>query len=150
MVPWAIYFKGPRGVLLRGFHLHPIAFLKSDNLSFSGTSLDEDLPEQFSKGETHVVTSLDELSLAELSPEDRLFKLLNHPMTPKSVFQWANHHTRQRHHWLFSHRILIAGELGDNLDIDPCEVILEKLRWARTEIKGSAPDHFTARAFSLS
>lgn len=143
MLPWALYFKSETSVVVRGFHLHPISMVKSPGLTFTGISIDEFLVDKFTEEEIHVVTSPDELALAELSPPERMFKCLPHPMTPKSVYIWANHRTTPRHRWLFTHRIVIQG-VGEELsDVAPCEAILEKLRWSRDSFNGELPHHFT-------
>ncbi len=142
MIPWALYFQSSKGTVLRGFHLHPLAFLKRENLTFHGTSLDEHLIEEFSLSQIHVVTSPDEMALAELSPPNHLFKLLDYPMTEKSVYMWAAHRTTEMHRWLFEHRIILSGTDEDGLDIGPCNLILEKLRWSRNTFNGLMLPHF--------
>ncbi len=142
MIPWAIYFQSDSGVVIRGFHLHPLAFIKRDDLTFHGTSLDEHLVEEFSEDESHVVTSPDEFGLAELSPPAYLFKLLTRPMTEKTVYNWAMHRATARHRWLFKHRIVVSGTGDDQSDVEPCNLILEKLRWARDSFNGPLTPHF--------
>ncbi len=141
MIPWAIYFKTSTGVVIRGFHLHPLAFIKQAGLTFKGTSLDEHLIEEFSKDEIHVVTSPDEFGLAELSPPAYLFKL-DKSMTEKSVYNWAVHRTTSRHRWLFEHRIVVSGTGEDQSDVEPCNTILEKLKWSRYSFNGDMTPHF--------
>lgn len=143
MVPWAIYFKSEHGVVLRGFHLHPLAMVKSPGLTLRGMTLDEYICDEFDTKDIYVVTSPDELSLAELSPPDRLFKGLPHVMTPKSVYQWAQHRTTARHRWLFESRIVLQGTGEDTTDIEPCDLILNKLKFARDDYyNGELPIHF--------
>lgn len=144
MIPWAIYFESASGVVLRGFHLHPLAFVKEAGLTFKGTSLDEHLIEGFDPADIHVVTSPDELALAELSPPDKLFKLLSHPLNEKAAFAWAQHRATKGHRWLFTHRIVLAGTDADQTDIAPCNNILEKLKWVRNDTYNSPlPKHFS-------
>ncbi len=141
MIPWAIYFQTSSGVVIRGFHLHPLAFIKQPGLTFHGTSLDEHLIEEFSKDEIHVVTSPDEFALAELSPPAYLFKLAK-PMNEKTVYNWALQRATARHRWLFEHRIIVSGTGEDQSDVEPCNTILEKLKWSRDTFNGLMLPHF--------
>jgi hypothetical protein len=144
LIPWAIYFRSEQGIVIRGFHLHPLAFPKYKGLTFEGTSLDEHLIEMFTEEQTHVVTTPDELALAELSPSERVFRTTPEPFTEKTAFVWAQHRARPRHRWLFTHRIVISGT-GENMqDIEPCETILKKLSYTSTEFYNCpTPKHFS-------
>lgn len=106
--PWAVYFRDGEDVTLRGFHLHPVAIVKDRALPFEGT-LDIDLLDNFESGEIHVVTSPDELALAEMSPAARPFRLAREAMTPDSIAEWARTRARPVHWWLSTHRIVLQG-----------------------------------------
>jgi len=129
--PWCLYFKTDHGIILRGLHLHPLGVVKRAGLKFHGVNVDETLASEFSRDDIHVVTAKEELALAELSPPDRLFALYNTPIDVKRVFKWAVEHSNRRHHWLFSHRIVIQGTDKGISDIAPCNHILEKLKFTR-------------------
>lgn len=116
---------------MRGLHLHPFAVVNRSGLNFIGVNVDETLAEEFSTDEIHVVVSKDELALAELSPPDRLFVLYDSPIDEKRVFKWGVEHSNRRHHWFFSHRIVIQGTDKGISDIAPCQGILDKLRHSR-------------------
>src|SRR6185369_3567911 len=81
VVPWALYFASEHGVVVRGFHLHPVAFVKTEGLGFRGASIDVDLVDQFAESEIHTVTYPTEMSLAELSPASYVFPSLPQPIT---------------------------------------------------------------------
>jgi len=129
--PWSLYFKTDNGIIMRGLHLHPFAVVNRSGLNFIGVNVDETLAEEFSTDEIHVVVSKDELALAELSPPDRLFVLYDSPIDEKRVFKWGVEHSNRRHHWFFSHRIVIQGTDKGISDIAPCQGILDKLRHSR-------------------
>lgn len=106
--PWAVYFRNGDHITLRGFHLHPVAVVKDRALPFHGT-LDIDLLDNYGRHEIHVVTSPDELSLAERSPPDRPFREMRFPMTAASIAEWASTRATPLHWWLSTHRIIVAG-----------------------------------------
>lgn len=125
-IPWAIYFERGEEIVLHGFHLHPFALMKDRNLAFEGT-VDLDLPDNFKTDEIHVVTDRNEAAFAELSPPERIFSLIPHPLTIDDVAQWAHYHARPMHRWLFSHQITIKGNGGDAEAAAIAEKILQSI-----------------------
>ncbi len=107
--PWAIYFKRERSTVLRGFHLHPLAIVKSADSKFE-KSVDWNLAACFPPEEIHIVTDKDELAMAEISPADRAWKYLPAPFGVDEITKWTRKHTMQFHWWQFSHRIVIEGD----------------------------------------
>ena len=128
MTPWAVYFKQGDNIVLRAFHLHPFAAVKDREILFKGVTVDFDLASSYSREQIHVVTDVNELSLAEISP---LLgnRFLNRPlpMTADSVAAWATRQTVDVHRWFFRHHeIVIAGERGQCGEQPVCEQIIAK------------------------
>lgn len=125
-VPATIYFENGQEVILRGFHLHPFAAVKTPNLTFAGSTSDKYLPEVYDDKDIYVVTGADEMALAEISPSERVFPTTAKLLGEDFVVKWGRRAT-ERHHWLFSHRVVIQGEGKDTSDIQVCENIMRKI-----------------------
>jgi hypothetical protein len=119
-----LHFVDGDVVVVRAFHLHPIAFVRQAGLSFAGITIDDGLIDCFARDEVHVVTDPDELALAECSPADYSGSgFRDIVITPEHVALWANKvkgpnrvRVTAAHKWLFTHRISIKGagkEIGD-------------------------------------
>jgi hypothetical protein len=103
-----ILFRDCDAIALRGFHLHPLALLNDRPFRFSST-VDWDIGTNFPMNDVHVVIDSDELSLAEISPPDKVFSAGQTKFTDADILEWAQRHTIPFHWWLFSHRILLRG-----------------------------------------
>ena len=125
--PWTVYFGSDEGITLRGFHLHPIAIVKDRTYSFEGT-IDQDLLNALSHEEIHVVTSADELGIAEVTVghRDDLGRH-QHPMTLDSIANWASGRAAPIHRWLSSHSIIITG-VGAKMSDVIWPQIMERVR----------------------
>lgn len=108
MLPTNLFFTNGDSVVLRGFHLHPVAILKEKELSFIST-IDGDLLEHFPRETIHVVTDPDELSMLEISPLDKRFPVRSGIMNPARVAASMKSRASALHKWLFTHRIVIKG-----------------------------------------
>lgn len=105
-----VYFEGPESVVAHGYHLHPFAVLKDRDVTFKRATLDLDLIDCFSRDEIHVVTSPDTLSTIEISPLKKMVAIGPHPFDAAAVAGWAKNNTSPMHRWLFSHRLVLAGD----------------------------------------
>lgn len=108
-LPWAIYFEENGAVVMRPFHLHPLAVLVDRALPFDGT-IDLDLIDNYDHDEIHVVTDADELALAEVSHRSKSLAATPWPMDVGQVVGWALRGARPMHWWNFRHRIAVAGD----------------------------------------
>jgi len=126
-VPWAIYFQRGDDIVLHGFHLHPFAVMKDRDIAFQRKTIDADLPDQFTREETHLVTDADEAAFAEISEPWRTFKLLDGPITVESAAAWAKNAATPVHRWFFEQRIAICGKGEDIGDGAVCDEILRAL-----------------------
>lgn len=130
--PALIHFKRGDTVVLHGFHLHPFAVLKEQEITFPGITTDHDLIEKFPREQVHIVTSADEAAFAEMSPAERSFGERPNPIDATFVADWATrpNKTTATHRWLFTHRICLCGEDKDIGDAAACADILATIeRW---------------------
>lgn len=129
LVAWCTYFDGPNGTVARCFHIHPFACIKDRNLIFPETDTTIDLSfleTNYRKEEIHVVTNPDEMSVAEISGEEK-HTIVGTTVGIGSIVSWAQHNTTDFQRWIFSHRIVVRGTGEDNLDIVPCNEIIRIL-----------------------
>ena len=144
-VPWSIYFKRGDNIVLRGFHLHPLACIKDRTIAFKGTTTDFDLAAAYTRDETHVVRDANELAMAECSPPDRVFALRSAPSTILSVAEWAARNTIDVHRWFFRENpIVIKGE-DDCGDKDIAEKIINELISLENARGVQVPRQYAAR-----
>jgi hypothetical protein len=119
--PCTVYFRKGPNVVLRGFHIHPLAIIKDRDLPFSG-SIDLNLMENYSFDETHVVTDVDELAIAEVSAKWKKHDDAGVPFDTATIVEWAVRGARSTHWWNFRHRVIIAGnpeaDVGDTAVAD--------------------------------
>ncbi len=106
--PSTFRFRRGDDIVLRGFHLHPLALVKDRPLSFAGTP-DQDLLGNFAAGEIHVVTDCDEMAAAEISPRTLKPALARRPWRPEDIAAWATAHCAPVNWWLARHRIVLTG-----------------------------------------
>lgn len=126
-IPWAVYFKRGDDIVVHGFHLHPFAVVKSNpKVAFKGLTIDTDLIEQFRLEEIHLVTDADEAAFAEMSPPERVFRLMSLPFSINNVVEWARLRTTSLQRWMFSQPITVVGS-GDAGQLPTCDTILKKL-----------------------
>lgn len=125
-LPSLIYFTDGQAVAMRGFHLGPIALCKDRELKHTGTS-DWDLATCYTKEETHIVTSVDELSVSEVSPADKVLPVGPTPFDSNMILRWARRKTLPIHWWFFSHRIALRGD-GIFGDDDLAESLMDRMR----------------------
>ena len=109
--PCTVYFREGANVVLRGFHLHPLAIIKDRRTPFDG-SIDLNLIEAYRTDEIHLVTDVDELSIAEISAKGKTYDTGERPFDVSQIVSWAVRGATSMHWWNFSHRIIIAGS-GD-------------------------------------
>jgi hypothetical protein len=129
--PWSLYFEDGPNIAMHGFHLHPFALVKDGTSSFYGVTIDRDLMDDISNDDTHIVTDIDEASFAELSPPERVFKLLHKPMTVETIAAWAKRQTSPPHRWAFTKSIGITGSGSVTDSARHCAAIL-----AETNVQG--------------
>jgi hypothetical protein len=114
--PSIIYFRKGQNVVLRGFHIHPLALVKDRPLTFVG-SVDLNLLDAYGYNEIHVVTDVDELSIAEISVKGKGHYQSERVLDVSQIVSWAMRGASPMHWWNFRHRIMIAGdgvEAGDS------------------------------------
>jgi hypothetical protein len=129
MVPTNLFFMDDEtgSIVARGFHLHPVAIVKHDEIRFKST-IDGDLLDCFPYDRIHVVTSPDDCAMLEVSSPDRRFPVRGTVLTPCNVAGAMHSRATTTHRWLFSHRIVVCGS-GDNflMDSDVVEDIMAAL-----------------------
>lgn len=125
-LPSTVLFKSGENVVMRGFHLHPLAFVKSDGISFGGT-VDHDLICNFDDSEIHVVTNPGEMAVMEMSPPSRGQPMSRFVMSPESVALWATTVALAPHRRLFRHRIVLRGDEAKVADRSVASRIYEVL-----------------------
>lgn len=108
-IPSFVFFERDDNIVLRAFHLHPIAFVKRDWTGFAST-VDDGLPTLFERDKIHVVTDPDEMSFIEISPPERRSPQLPHALTIDGVVNWARRRALPVHWWFASHRIVMRGD----------------------------------------
>lgn len=123
--PCTVYFRKGPNIVLRGFHIHPIAIIKDRELPFSG-SIDLNLMDNYRFDETHLVTDIDELAIAEISAKWKKHDDAGRPFDVSTIVEWAVRGARATHWWNFRHRIMIAGDA--DADIGDSAVADEVLR----------------------
>lgn len=121
--PSVLYFRKGKDVVLRGFHIHPIAVLKDRPLPFWG-SIDLNLAECYRYDEIHVVTDVDELAIAEISHPKKTHHQWDRVLDVPQVVAWAIRGAREMHWWNFRHRVIIAGAGADAGDSAVADEIL--------------------------
>lgn len=123
MLPTNLFWSRGSSVVARGFHLHPVAVLKSEDVSFQST-IDGDLLDHFPRELIHVVTSPDDCAMAEVSPPERRFPVRAGALTPAMVAASMRSRASETHQWLATHRI---GVVGEPVDCGDEEVVCEVL-----------------------
>jgi hypothetical protein len=108
-LPWGVYFREGKSIILRAFHLHPFAVVKDRPLKFDGT-IDMDLADSYQHDEIHVVTDIDEMAIVEMSPKTK--GLGDNPwnIDVGQILAWALRGARPMHWWNFRHRICVQGD----------------------------------------
>jgi hypothetical protein len=148
-IPWGLFFETPDTLVLRAFHLHPLAFRRPLWAGFKGTC-DEGVPNLFKRRHIHVETSLDRFCLAELSPPDKLPKGRPLP-NPRRIARWIHNHTTATHRWFFEHRIVFRGDgegAGDEVvtsDLMKLVHDMEKFRGGLSRPRALPPDFRSRR-----
>lgn len=129
LVSWCTYFEGKNGTVARAFHLHPFACLKDRPLTFpiADTTIDLSFLEtNYGRSEIHVVTDADEMSVAEISGDEKQ-PIVGTTVGVGSIVAWAQYNTTPFQRWLFEHRIVVRGTGEDTLDEIPCREVLAAL-----------------------
>jgi hypothetical protein len=106
--PSVLLFENEGSLVVRGFHLHPLAFVKDREIAFRGT-VDWDLFDNFSEAEITVITDQDELAALELSPPEHAHHL-GRPISVDRVREWMMGKATPRHRFLFQHRVIFTGD----------------------------------------
>jgi hypothetical protein len=122
--PSIVYFSNGPSVVLRGFHIHPLAVVKDRALPFNG-SVDLNLVEAYKFEEIHVVTDVDELAIAEISEKGKGHYESDRVLTVSQIVAFALRGATPMHWWNWRHRIMLAG---DGVGVSDSEVADEVLR----------------------
>jgi hypothetical protein len=102
-----LHFREGGGLVLRAFHLHPLACRKDRPLQ-PGVTIDAGLADNYAEHEIHVVTDRTEFAMVSMTQDDRRFKV--HPRADVAdVLHWAKR-AHPRHWWFLKHRIVLAGD----------------------------------------
>jgi hypothetical protein len=105
-----LHFREGGGLVLRAFHLHPLACRKDRPLK-TGVTIDAGLADNYAEDEIHVVTDRTEFAMVSITQDDRRFKV--HPRSDVAdVLSWAKR-AHPRHWWFLKHRIVLAGDGGE-------------------------------------
>lgn len=136
--PSMLHFVTADSVVTHAFHLHPFAVINDGrDLTFSGATVDDDLPMRFKPTEIHVVTEPDEMAMGEMSPEGPAGKYprQDRVIDVGDVARWARVLTKvkrpqvnDRHKFNFLHRIVIQGSGVDLSDVPICAEILAAIK----------------------
>ena len=121
--PSNIFFRQGENVVLHAFHLHPFAMLNGGE-SFSGFTIDVDLPDRFPRSQVHVVDDPDELAFAEMSPAVNPFGSTEQKLDANSIAHWAQHNTTAAHRWMFGQQIVIKGERRATAQCEAHDILL--------------------------
>lgn len=134
--PSLMFFRDAENLVAHCFHLHPIAFVMKLGDKFD-VSVDQDLPNGFSRDEIHIVTDPNELAIAEMSPADRTVMSNSYDTTAETIASWAAappDRTTAMHRWFFRHSIVHKGS-AEAFDLSPVNEILDRLHeptlWAK-------------------
>lgn len=106
-------------MVVRGFHLHPIAIIASGDMAVE-KSIDWNLGERVLRKDTHVVCDPNELALAEISPSTKSMPRQQWRFSSNDVVAWSRKYATDFHWWLLSHQIRLAGtaDCGDTEEIE--------------------------------
>jgi hypothetical protein len=121
--PSIVYFRNGPNVVLRGFHIHPIALVKDRELPFVG-SIDLNIIDSYKHAEVHVVTDVDELSIAEISERGKGHYQSSRVLDVSQIVSFAMRGASPMHWWNFRHRIMIAGDGAEVADSEVADEVL--------------------------
>lgn len=121
--PCVVFFENGANVVMRGFHLHPLAVIKDRPLPFSG-SIDLNLMDQYRFDEIHLVTDVDELATAEISHKSKTHNSGDEIFDTNQITAWAIRGGLPMHWWNFRHRIIVRGDGTDQGDSEVAEEVL--------------------------
>lgn len=107
--PSILFFRNGESMTMRVFGMGPLGLVKDRYLSFNGTA-DMDLVECYDRSELHIVTSPDELAVITLDEPTNTHGVYNDVMTEEQLSAFGAIHTREIHHWFFTHSIRILGD----------------------------------------
>lgn len=133
--PSVVYFQNGPNVVLRGFHIHPLAVIKDRELTFHG-SVDLNLIDAYKREEIHVVTDVDELSIAEISIKGKGHYQSERVLDVSQIVSWAMRGASPMHWWNFRHRIMIAGDGAEVSDSEVADQVLRLCPY-REALEGS-------------
>lgn len=133
-----LFWSVGTSVVARGFHLHPVAVVKSADVQFQST-IDGDLLDHFPREKIHVVIDPDDCALCEVSPPERRFPCSNQPLSPARVSGSMRTRASDTHKWLFTHRIGVVGASDDVVeDYSVAAAIFTHMRFVVDE-SGTGP-----------
>lgn len=112
MLPTNLFFSDGTSVVARGFHLHPAAIIKHDEIKFQST-IDGDLLDYFYREVVHVVVGPDDCSMCEVSPPERRFPVGGSGLNPSRVAASMRSRASPTHRWLATYRIGVVGPVVD-------------------------------------
>lgn len=124
-MPTNLFFTNEGDVVLRGFHLHPVAIVKHKVMNLTQT-IDGELLNHYSRDTIHVVTSPDDLSMLEITQPLRRFQP-GQILEPNTIAIRMKNRANELHRWLFTHRIVVVGTGEKCNEYGPVRQILEKL-----------------------
>lgn len=131
-VPWGLFFRCAGGIVLRAFHLHPLAFVKTRELAYGGT-VDAGLPGCFDRTEAFVADHR-HFCMVECSPPEHA-RYPSRLVGPKWTVQWAKEHASPTHRWLFAqHRLVIEGDPGPGPDTAYVRDVMALLGWREASL----------------
>lgn len=107
--PSLLYFRRGESMVVRGFHLHPIAVVADQAFKIE-KSIDWNLGDILPRSEIHVVCDPHELALAEISPPSKSMPTQRFRYSMQDVLMWATGMARPMHWWFASHSIRICGD----------------------------------------
>lgn len=107
--PSLLYFRRGESMVVRGFHLHPIAVVANQVFRVE-KSIDWNLGDLLPRSEIHVVCDPHELALAEISPPSKSMPTQRWRYSMHDVLNWSTGMVRPFHWWLASHSIRLCGD----------------------------------------
>ena len=126
--PSLLYFRRGESMVVRGFHLHPIAIVVDQEFQVD-KSIDWNLGERIERDDIHVVCDPDEMALAEISPASKVMPRQEARYSLTDVASWARTKTTDFHWWLLEHPIRLAGDEDCGDDEAVAELMRRRGLW---------------------
>jgi len=128
----AVYFTSRSGLTAHVFHMHPFALVKEAHRpTFASGTVDQNLMADYGDEEIHIVTSADEMSVAEISPPMKQHPHARHLFVNQArVIEWAcgaNRVSPQQCRF-FAHAIQLYGDADGSEEESAVKEILAILK----------------------